>query len=118
ALRRRSRELWSRSLRRRELERELRTFTLRRLDPDPTAHRRHELLGDEQSEPGSAAAVSNGRFGSVELAEDPVLLERRDADAFVDDTNLDGSLAPTRADRDRPSVRRVLECVVDQDVEH
>ena len=62
----------------RQLDHEARARALSRRDPDPSAHRRHEALRDEEPEPG-AARPRGLAVGPVELREDPLLLGRRDA---------------------------------------
>src|SRR5207247_3303074 len=80
----------------RELEREPRPFPFLRLDGDSPPHRRDEALRDEQSESGAGRRDC----AAVELAEDPLLLGQRDADAFVLHAELDAVGRATRGDRD------------------
>src|SRR5262249_59698049 len=67
-------------------------------------------LRDEQAEAGTRGAVA----AAVELAEDPLLLGLRDADALVFDGDLDGVLGPPRRDSNRSAVGGELHRVVDE----
>src|ERR1700674_4910826 len=102
----------------RERKTEARALTLGGVDPDSPAHRRHESLRDEEPEPGPAGAALCGRFGPVELPEDPLLLEARDPDALVDDADLDRVVAAPRLDGDGAAAWRVFNCVLEQVLEH
>src|SRR5687767_1913700 len=86
--------------RRRKLEREARTLTFGRLDPDPAPHGVDEPLGEEQAEPGPSAFL----VCAVELAEDPVVLGLGDPDALVGDVELDRVALPPRGNGDPTTV--------------
>src|SRR5215203_7137256 len=97
--------------RERQLEPEPRALALLGLDRDPAAHRRHQPLGDEKPETRAGRRLAR----AVELAEDPLVLRARDADALVGDRKLDGrGTAPPGHDRDRSAVGRELHGVVEQ----
>src|SRR6185312_3543723 len=96
--------------RRRQLEGEAGALPLARRDPDPTAHGGHQATGDEEPEPGPAAACAElGVGAAIELAEDLFLVRLRDTDPLVRDAHLDGVLTPAGAHGHRASIRRVAE---------
>src|SRR5689334_23735220 len=65
-------------------EQERRALARTGSNPDAAAHRREQLLGDEEAEVGPAATeVATRALGAVELREDPAQLGLGDADAFV-----------------------------------
>jgi hypothetical protein len=77
-----------------------------------------QLLGDEQPQARARRSVSRRSLRSVELAEDPLSLRGRNAHSLVDDANLDSVCIASSSDRHLPALRRVAECVLDEDVEH
>src|SRR5262245_35023769 len=96
-----------------------RALALGGVDPDATAHRRDEALGDEEAEAGVAGAdVLTARVPAVELAEDVLLHRRGDADPLVDDAQLDAVLNEAGIDDHAAAGRRVADGVVQQDREH
>jgi len=75
-----------------------------------------DLGADEQPETGAGHAAS--RLRAIAALEHPLLLRRRDTDAAV--ANRDARLGAIDAyvDVDIPSVRRVLDRVADQVLQH
>src|SRR5439155_21439845 len=66
----------------RQLQQEVRSLPLARLDPDVSTHSVDELAADVQAQPRSADAPPHLRIESIELLEDPGLHVGRDSDAL------------------------------------
>src|SRR5207248_2402598 len=100
----------------RQLQQEGRSLPLARLDPDVSAHSVHELAADVQTQPGPAHPTRHLRIESIELLEDPGLLVRRDADAFVLDEEdhrlFARRLSRLEPDLDPAAVGRILDRIL------
>src|SRR6184192_1747005 len=73
----------NRRLGERQVDVERRALALARGDPDASLHATDELAADVEPEAGAPDASPLLRVDAVELAEDPLLLGSRDADALV-----------------------------------
>ena len=82
----------------RQIDDEDRALSLLRADREAASHPANELAADVEAEPGAADAARELGIDAVELAEDPPLLEGRDADPFVADSDANAAIA--RRDRE------------------
>src|SRR6185437_16622502 len=87
-------------------------------DRQAAVHAADELAADVEAQTGAADAACQPGVDPVELAEDPPLLERRNADALVADGNANTAVARLDRDLDAAAVGRVLDRVVDQVDQH
>src|SRR6476661_9535805 len=89
-----------------------------RADREGAAHPHDELARDEEPEPATADAAREGRVEPVELLEDPLLLALRDSESLVAHGEACPAGASGKLDRHLPTVRRILDRVVEQVDEH
>src|SRR5207249_858049 len=106
------------SARERQLDDERRTAPLARGDGDAAGHAPNELAADVEAEPGSTDPARLLSIDAVELPEDPLLLAVGDPQALVADHEPQPVLFRLDAHLDAPSVRRVLDRIVDEVDQH
>src|SRR5690606_7292481 len=94
-----------------QLNPEKRTVSGRRLEADRAAEQMNQLADDPQPEPGAAFAAGRTRTAHDELAEQPILLVRRNARPFVLHKKPQPVVAHPRPDRDRCLFRAELDRV-------
>src|SRR5215470_20031529 len=93
----------------RQLEREGRPFALPRRHPDSSVHLVDELLADVEPEARTAHTAGHLRVQPVELVEDALLLDERDAKSVVADGEPDAVVDGAQRNLDRTPVGRVLD---------